>query len=245
MNNAMISKKLFLLVVIIIFIVNIINSQVSEYEEQYITHPEIWKIGNKNVNILGTVITGRTLLAVHVKVDNKIAFVGTLFLLFQIATLRQSWDRFRTILALMFFFATLTALKSNYKFKWPVVGFLTILTVLSRDYVAVVLFITVLGSRILTRKNVFKPMLTLIPGLILFSLLYLQIFWEGYLSPQNPFIIRDYFWAVQDIISISVIYYCPLLFFAIKGWKNRERLFDPLIIWLIISSISVIFINFS
>lgn len=200
------------------------------------------------LKVLGPVLYGGLAVSFFIflkrgmKVDNKIAFIGTLFLLFQIATLRQSWDRFRTILALMFFFATLTALKSNYKFKGPVVGFLTILTVLSRDYVAVVLFITVLGSRILTRKNLLKPMLTLIPGLILFSLLYLQIFWEGYLSPQNPFIIRDYFWAVQDIISISVIYYSPLLFFAIKGWKNRERLFDPLIIWLIISSISVIFI---
>jgi hypothetical protein len=86
------------------------------------------------------------------KLEWRMAFVAAVILVFQIAALRESWDRFRDLLGLIFLFVALTSLKSNLRFKkWLVVGVLAVLTVLSRDYIGGFLLVTILGSSILEK----------------------------------------------------------------------------------------------
>lgn len=48
-----------------------ITAQVSQYQEVQITQPEVWRVGEDEVHVLGTVVTGAALLAVHAVVDHK------------------------------------------------------------------------------------------------------------------------------------------------------------------------------
>ena len=175
------------------------------------------------------------------KLEKKMAFVAALLMIVQVATLRESWDRSRTILGLIFVFAALSSLKSNSKYKWPLVTSLSILTVLSREYIAFVLFVAILGFAILQKKDRVTSLAALAPALAIFGLMFAPTVWGGYLSPENPLVVKNYLWAVQDVLSIFVICYLPLLIFVLKGWK-RDRLFDPVLGWLFLGSFSVIVI---
>jgi len=173
------------------------------------------------------------------RLDGKIAFVAALLLVFQVAALRESWDRFRNLLGLVFLFPALTALKSDYKYKWPLMGILATLTALSREYIALVLFVTVLGFAFLERKDRMISLIALAPTLAVFAVINSQRqLWWSYVS-DSEYAWSSYFWAVQDVSSIFAVCYLPLLPFVVKGFK-KDKLIDPMLGLLFIGSFSVI-----
>ena len=173
------------------------------------------------------------------KFDNKMAFVATLLLVFQVAALRESWDRFRNVLGLIFVFAALTALRSDNRFKWPFVAGLAVLTALSRDYIALVLFVAVLGFAFLERKNRVVSLVALAPALAMFCLMNFprQLLWNYVTTGQSAG--SSYLWTVQDVLSIFAICYLPLLPFVVKGFKS-DKLLDSMLGLLLLGSFSVI-----
>lgn len=169
----------------------------------------------------------------------KIAFVSSLLLIFQVATLRMSWDRFRNVLGLIFVFAALSVLRSGYRLKWSLVASLAVLTVLSREYIALILFIAVLGFAFLEKKERFVSFVVLIPALTIFAaIIYPTRLWWNYIS-EGQYALGSYLWIVQDVLSIFVVCYLPLLPFVLKGFR-RDRLFDPILGFLLLSSFSVV-----
>ena len=172
----------------------------------------------------------------------KMAFVATLILVFQPVALRESWDRFRTVLGLIFLFFTLAVLKGEYRFKWSLVAVFGALTALSREYVAVVLFVSVLGFAVLERKNRVVSLVALAPALTIFMIMsYPALPWWNYLSPDNPFAAGSYSWMVQDVFSIFAVCYLLLVPFMVKGFW-RDRLLDPMVGWLLLGSFGVVVI---
>jgi len=166
-------------------------------------------------------------------------FVGALLLVFQVAALRESWDRFRTVLGLIFVFATLTVLRSNHKYRWPLVAGLALLTALSREYIALVLFIAIFGSTFLERKDRVISLIALAPALMIFSIMSFprQLWWSFVSDGQYAW--SSYLRAVQDVASIFAVCYLLLLPFVVKGFR-RDKMFDPLVVWLLLGSFSVI-----
>ncbi len=173
------------------------------------------------------------------KLSGKTAFITALLLVVQVAALRVSWDRFRTVLGLIFVFATLVALRSEHKFKWPLAASLAALTALTREYVAVVLFVTVLGFAVLEKKNRLTSLVTLVPALSIFFIAYFprELWWN--LVPEGQYALDNYLWTVQDVLSIFFICLIPLLPFVIKGFK-RDKLLDPMLGLLLLGSFSVV-----
>ncbi len=175
------------------------------------------------------------------KLDWKMAFASALLLVFQVAALRESWDRFRNVLGLIFVFAALTALKSGSRFKWPFVACFAVLTVLSRDYVALVLFVAVLGFAVLERKNRVISLVSLVPAFAIFCVVnFPRQLWWNYVA-DGQYALGNYLWAVQDAFSIFAVCYLPLLPFVVKGFR-RDRLFDPMVGFLLLGSFSVVLI---
>lgn len=173
------------------------------------------------------------------KFDSKMALVATLLLVFQVAALRESWDRFRNVLGLIFVFGALAALRSDHRYKWPLVAGLAVLTALSREYVALVLFVVVLGFAVLERKDRVMSLIALAPALaIFFAMIYPARLWWSYIS-NGQFAWNSYSWAVQDVVSIFVVCFLLLLPFVVKGFR-RNKLLDPMIGWLLLGSFSVI-----
>jgi len=181
-------------------------------------------------------------LRVGLRLEWKMAFLATLLLVFQPVALRVSWDRFRTVLGLVFLFVTLIALKGSSRFRWLLVAVFGVLTVLSREYVAVVLFAAVLGYAILERKDRIMSLVTLAPAVTIFTVMsYPAWLWWNYVSPDNPFAIGSYSWVLQDVFSIFALCYLPLLIFVVRGFW-RDRLLDPVVGWLLLGSFSVVVI---
>lgn len=177
------------------------------------------------------------------KLDGKMAFVAALLLVFQVAALRESWDRFRNVLGLIFVFATLTALRSNHKYKWSFVTGLAVLTALSRDYIALVLFAAVLGSAVLERKDGVLSLVALAPAFAVFAVMvYPARFWWNYVVGGAPiFYSETYLGVLLDVFSIFTVCFLPLLPFVVKGFK-RDNLLDPMLAWLLLGSFSAVVI---
>lgn len=190
----------------------------------------------------GLVVSFFLFLRYGLKFEWKLAFVASFLLTFQIATLRESWDRFRTELGLIFLFAALTTLKSNYKHKWLFVSALAILTTISREYIALVLFVTILGYTLLEKKDRMPSLFALSPAVAVFlSTIYPRWLWLVWnYVPESQYASRSYLWVVQDAFAIFVICYFALLPFAIKGWQ-RNTLIDSMTGWLLVGSFSVAF----
>jgi len=168
----------------------------------------------------------------------KMAFVASLLLIFQVAALRLAWDRLRNILGLTFVFATLTMLKSNSKFKWPLVAGFAVLTALSRDYIALILFVTVLGFAFLENKDRLMSLISLTPAAIFAVMVYPAKLWSGYVS-TGLYASASYLWTVQDALSIFAVCYLPLLPFVLKGFR-RDHVLDPMVGLLLVGSFSVV-----
>ena len=174
-------------------------------------------------------------------VDGKMAFVAALLLIFQVAALRESWDRFRNVLGLIFAFATLTTLRSDGRFKWSLVTGLAVLTALSRQYIGLVLFVAVLGFAFLERKDRTASLIALAPALAVFTVMVYptKLWWNVVAGGAPPHYSGNYLSVLQDVSSIFAVCYIPLLPFVVKGFK-RDRLLDPMLSLLLLGSFSVI-----
>ena len=199
------------------------------------------------LKLTGPVLYGSLAVAFFVfsrfglRLEWRMAFLATLILAFQPVALRESWDRFRTVLGLIFLFVTLTALKGDSRFRWLLVSVFGVLTVLSREYVGAILFVAVLGYAILDRKDRVNSLVALAPALAIFVVMsHPSWVWWNYLSPDNPFVAGSYSWMVRDAFSIFAICYLPLLLFVLRGF-SRDRLLDPMVGWLLLGSFSVVF----
>ena len=180
----------------------------------------------------GLVVSFFVFLRRGLKFDGKMAFVATLLLAFQVAALRESWDRFMTMLGLIFLFCTFVVLKGNHKFKWWLVASLAVLTALSREYIAFVLFVAVLGFAVLEKKDRVASLIALAPAITFFSVtFYPRGVWEN--------IVSDYLMVVSDAVLIFVICYLAILPFVLKGW-HRNNLLDPMLGWLLLGSFSLV-----
>jgi hypothetical protein len=181
------------------------------------------------------------------KLDWKLAFVASLLLVFQIAALRESWDRFRTVLGLVFVFSALTALKSEGfgRRKWWFVGLLTILAALSREYVAFMLLVTVLGFAFWEKRDRLSSLLALGPALAIFlAMVYPDLFRIVFsYVPEAFYQGRGYFWVVEDAFVIFALCYVGILPFVVLG--RRDKLLNSMAGWLLLGSFSVVLPFFS
>jgi len=160
-------------------------------------------------------------------------------MVFQPAALRESWDRYRTVLALVFFFAALTATKREWRMKWPIVAVLGILTALSRDYIGVLLFVTIMGSAIYECKNRISSTAAMMPIFAILLAMYNPVWLSwNYLSNNSPFVTGDYASMVKDAFFIFVICYLPLLPLVLKGFSKNSTLMTMLVS-LVLGSFSV------
>jgi hypothetical protein len=176
------------------------------------------------------------------RLDWKMAFVASSMLVFQIVALRESWDRFRTVLGLTFLLGAFTAFRSDpsFKHRWLLVAFFGVLTALSRDYVALVLLVAIFGFAVLEKRDRLVSLLALAPTFIAFAVMsYPSWPWWNFISPSNPFATTSYSGMVQDALSIFVVCYLLLLPFVLKGFW-RDRLLDPMVCWLLVGSFSVV-----
>ena len=175
------------------------------------------------------------------KFEWKLAFVASLLLVFQIAALRDSWDRFRTVLGLVFLFATLTVFKTDFNHKWKLVALLTVLTTISREYVAVVLFATVLGFVVFEKKGRVASFVALGPALAIFMVMVYPGLFGFAMSyvPEGQYASRSYLWVVQDAVVIFAACYLALLPFVLKGWR-RDKLVGSMFAWLLVGSFSIV-----
>jgi len=171
--------------------------------------------------------------------DWRMAFVSSLLLVFQVAALRIAWDRLRNVLALIFVFTALTVLRSDYEYKWPLLTGLSVLAVFSREYVAFVLFVTVLGFTVIEKKNRIIALIALAPALTVFLLINFPSQVVMNYIPERQYALKSYSWLVHDVFSIFMLCYLPLLLFVLRGFK-RERLLDPMLGWLLLGSFSVV-----
>jgi len=196
------------------------------------------------LKVSGAVLYGCLAMAVFaflrrgLRFEWKIAFVSSLLLVFQVATLRVSWDRFRTVLGLVFTFIAITVMKSDHRFKWPFLAGLAVLTTLSREYIALTLFVIVLGFAFLERKERSMSFVALAPALSMFAaMVHSTGLWENYVS-YGQFAVGNYLLTVRDTLSIFAVCYLPLLPFVLKGFR-RDRLLDPFTGFLLVGSFSV------
>ena len=199
------------------------------------------------LKVVGPLLYGSLIVSFFVflkkglKFEWKMAFVASLLLVFQIAALRDSWDRFRTVLGLVFLFATLTAFKTDFKHKWKLVALLTVLTTISREYVAAVLFATVLGFVMFEKKERVASFVALGPALAIFMVMVYPGLFGFAMSyvPEGQYASRSYLWVVQDAVVIFAACYLVLLPFVLKGWR-RDKLVGSMFALLLVGSFSVV-----
>ncbi len=205
------------------------------------------------LKVAGPVLYGGLLVSFFVflrrglRFEWRMAFVATFLLGFQIAALRDSWDRFRTVLGLVFLFAGLTALRSSGTrgLKWGLLSVFGLLTVLSRDYVGVLLFASVVGFVVLEKNlvNGVRSLVALLPGFVVYAVMvfpWFSDYWGGVAAAE--FASRSYVWVVQDAFAVFVVCYLLLLPFVVLGLRGRRRdwLVGSMLVWLLIASFSVV-----
>lgn len=175
------------------------------------------------------------------KLDWKMAFVASLLLVLQVGALRESWDRFRTVLGLVFLFTALTALKIDHKWKWPLFSIAAVLTVFCREYVAATLFVTVLSFVLLEKKQIMMSVSALCPAVAAFAVTIHPRLFEmtlAFVSGTQSWY-ESNLWMFQDATVIFVVCYLALLPFVLKGWF-RDKFIGPMVGLLLLSSFSVI-----
>jgi hypothetical protein len=175
------------------------------------------------------------------RLEWKLAFVASLLLVFQVAALRDGWDRFRTVLGLVFVFSALTVLRSSSRRKWWFVGGLAVLAVFSREYVALLLFVVMLGLAVWEKRDAVKSVVALAPALIIFVFLaYLELDGLVWLNALNTS--RGYLLVLQDAFVIFLVCYVGLLPFAVYGLlRRKDKLVSLMVAWLSFASFSVVF----
>lgn len=178
--------------------------------------------------------------------DWKFGLLAAVLMVFQVAALRESWDRFRTVLALVFLFLALVVMLSSFKYKTYLFGGLGVLTVLSREYVGIVLFAAVLGFVLLEKRDRLKSILGLVPAVGVFFLVFgrgvgLWSYWENGSFPAGP--VAGFGGVVLDVFAIFLVCFLPLLPFVVKGFF-RNPVLDGMLVWLLIGSFSAVLVPF-
>jgi len=175
------------------------------------------------------------------KFDGKMAFVATLLMVFQVAALRESWDRFRTVLALVFLFMTLASLRSNHRNKWVLVAILAVLTALSREYISVVLLVTILGFAVLERRDILTSIVAMLPALAVTAIMVSGTgLWWNYVGGGAPtFYSETYLGVVLDVFLIFAVCFLPISYFVLKGFR-RDSLLDPVFALLLLGSFGAV-----
>jgi len=199
------------------------------------------------LKVVGPLLYGSLIVSFFVflkkglKFEWKMAFVASLLLVFQVAALRDSWDRFRTVLGLVFLFGGLTVLKSDGKHKCGLLAVFGLLAVLSREYVALVLFVSVLGYVVWEKKRDWvRPFVALVPAFVVFAVMVfpsLFVSWAGLV--EGEFASRSYLWVVQDAFVIFAVCYLAVLPFVLLGLR-RDGLVGSMVVWLLVASFSVV-----
>jgi len=189
----------------------------------------------------GLIVSFFVFLRRGLKFEWRMAFVASLLLAFQIAALRDSWDRFRTVLGLGFLFAALTALKVDHKYRWGLVSVFAVLAVLSREYVALVLFVVVLGFAVLEKRDRVASLIALGPAVAVFAFMVfpglLGLVWDS--VPEGVYGAGGYLWVVQDAFVIFFVCYVGLLPFVLRG-LFRDKLVGLMAGLLLVFSFSVV-----
>jgi len=120
-------------------------------------------------------------------------------------------------------------------------GLLSVLGVLSREYVGVVLFVGVVGYAFLEKRNRVLSVVALVPALVVFVVMVsptlLGLVWNY--VPEWVYASRSYPWVVQDAFVIFAICYLGLLPFVVAGLR-RDKLLGPLTGWLLLGSFGVL-----
>ena len=191
------------------------------------------------------------------------SFLATLIVIFQLATLRLSWDLYRNELALIFLFLAYINLHSLKKTKN--VAFLTILSVLialSNELVTVILLVTLaIFFFFLLKKKKFKDLPKVALPFALASIVFLVIISSSkevlynthvIFTSENNYLVWRYFWQYQKdmsfaelsqtITGIFWLYYRYLLGFALLGfWLLRKNvILSVLTMWLVVGTFSAL-----
>jgi hypothetical protein len=200
--------------------------------------------------------------------SKKGLFTALIFLL-QPAVLRTGWDQLREELGLVFFFLLLTRIKCDFvdgaRSKPLVVLTLSLLVVFSHPLVAVLLFVVILwqlfDGGIKVNRTFLRVLVVAAPSAAVFICqLYSQFsnpWFSSHFSPlqlptgSNNFVFTNYFlndprflsgdyWKVLTYVgSLSLYAVIPLIPLAVKGFF-KDRVFTPMMIWLIIASYSIV-----
>jgi hypothetical protein len=138
-------------------------------------------------------------------------------------------------LGLIFLLIALSFLKSNSKFKWLFISLSATLAAISREYVAFLLFTTLLGFAIMEKRGRVNLLLVLFPALTVFIVtLYQQRLWNYISSDQT---LSAFPSRMIDAFLIFAICYLPILPFVMKG-LYKDKLLIPAVSWLLIGSFS-------
>ena len=199
------------------------------------------------------------------KFDNGMAFLAAFICILQPATLRISWDRFETITGLIPLFLTLSALRSDFRWKWPLTAILAVVTTLSRELIAAVLLAILMGYMILESRDRKKVLLVFASSFMIFMLMISPYFGfqliqknpstrvivvqfgqagpipvlVNYLSSQSTWM--GYAKLLSTVFLLFIFTYLFLIFFVLKG-VCRDKVLDPMVAWLLVGSFSLVII---
>jgi len=214
-----------------------------------------------SVKVLSPVLYGFLGLSIFFYAESGLKWSGGKSLVVAIlatvyfVTLRISWDMLRNELGLIFFFVALTLLLRNKNRVWDYVGLsvVMIVTVLSHQYVSILLFSTVLATLIFERRlrasfqRASKLVLAAFPSLLLFLLiLYANMTVDpsssvspesfsawyvlfGFSSPQA---------TLLDTLGFLLFCYLPLLPLIFLGAKRIHSF--QLLTWIVASLVLVV-----
>ena len=200
--------------------------------------------------------------------DRKKSLITALLLLLQPAVLRNGWDQLRLMLGFVFLFLLLAETEfdivSAAQKKPFTVGVLSFLIILSQQLAAVVFFVVVLWQFVKSDwgKSSGKALLVVLPAVMVFGLQVYFSFLSGshfsahftpiqlptgsgifaftnYFLSDPRFINGDYFSILAYVGSLSLYVVVPLIFFVVKGFF-KDRVFFPMISWLLFASYSIV-----
>lgn len=194
------------------------------------------------------------------KLDRKYSFLAAVLLIFQIPTLRISWDLFRNMLGLVFLFPALYALQTNHKTKNLIlVGIFSLLVVLSHQLVATIWFI-ILAVYLINRfsdndrKGFFKLLLASLPAVIMFIFVLKSpgansfgghVFYEtesgrlfNYFADYKQTVsYQDLSKTISNLFFLCYIYLLPLA--AYGFWLLRKNIILTIMTtWLLLGTFS-------
>jgi len=189
------------------------------------------------------------------------AFLATLLIIFQLATLRLSWDLYRNELGLIFLFWALINLHNLKKIKnWILVSLFSILVALSNELVTVVLFVSLISFFFfLVKKKQYTDIPKVVLPLLFSGLIFLIVIRSSgqslysshviFTSESNYLVWRyvyqyskemSYQTLLNTIVSIFWLFFRFLLPLSLYGfWLLRKNFILTVItLWLLAGTFS-------